>query len=100
MLEVREGAPVVKNKTVAARQNTVAVTGFAFQPAQITVKAGEAVTWRNEDAADHTVTADGGSFTSETLGQGARFRMVFDRPGTYRYVCALHPEMKGTVVVE
>ena len=52
----------------------------------------------NGDPADHTVTGEGGAFTSETFGP-TRFRMVFDRPGTYRYVCALHPEMKGTVVV-
>ena len=100
MLEVREGAPLVKNKTATRKQNTVAISGFAFQPAQITIKAGQTVTWTNEDPADHTVTGDGGSFTSETLGHGARFRMAFDQPGTYRYVCALHPEMKGTVVVE
>ena len=100
MLEVRKGAPLVKEKTAAKKQNAVSISGFAYQPAQITVKAGQAVTWTNDDPADHTVTHEGGDFASETLGQGARFRMVFDRPGTYRYVCALHPEMKGTVVVK
>jgi plastocyanin len=99
MLEVRKGAPLVKNKTAGAKQNAVAITGFVFQPAKVTVKAGQTVTWTNDDPADHTVTGEGGAFTSETLGQGAHFRMVFDRPGTYRYICALHPEMKGTVVV-
>ena len=100
MLEVREGAPLVKNNTAGSKQNAVAISGFAFQPAEATVKAGQAVTWTNADAADHTVTHEGGDFASKTLRQDARFRMVFDRPGTYRYVCALHPEMKGTVVVK
>lgn len=100
MLEVREGAPLVKEKAASGKQNTVAISGFAFEPASISVNAGQAVTWTNEDPAEHTVTHEGGAFTSKTLGRDARFRMVFDRPGTYRYVCALHPEMKGTVVVK
>jgi plastocyanin len=57
------------------------------------------VTWTNEDPAEHTVTEQNNGFTSKTLTQGGRFRIVFDRPGTYRYLCALHPEMRGTVVV-
>lgn len=100
LLEVRAGAPLVKKKAAAAKLNAVEITGFAFSPAETTIRAGQAVTWTNEDPAEHTVTQQGGGFTSQTLGQGARFRMVFDRPGTYRYVCALHPEMKGTIVVK
>jgi plastocyanin len=99
LLEVRAGAPLVAKKAAARSGNAVAITGFAFQPSEITVATGQAVTWRNEDPAEHTVTGQGGGFTSKTLGRGGRFRKVFDRPGTYRYVCALHPEMKGTVVV-
>jgi plastocyanin len=99
LLEVRAGAPLVK-KAAAAKSNAVAISGFAFRPAETTIRAGQAVTWTNEDPAEHTVTQQGGGFTSRTLGRSARFRMVFDRPGTYRYFCALHPEMKGTVVVK
>jgi hypothetical protein len=47
----------------------------------------------------HTVTADDGSWGSSTLGQGATYSQVFTSPGTYTYHCAIHPSMKGTVVV-
>jgi plastocyanin len=100
LLEVRPGAPLVRENAATGRRNAVAITGFAFRPAEIAVRAGQAVTWTNEDPADHTVTHEGGSFGSKTLDQAGRFRMVFTRPGTYRYICALHPEMRGTVVVK
>ena len=99
LLEVRAGAPLAVNQAPAGTRNAVAIAGFAFEPAELTVRAGQAVTWTNDDPAEHTVTEPGGAFTSETLARGGRFRMVFRRPGTYRYVCALHPEMKGAVVV-
>ncbi len=100
LLEVRAGAPLVTENAAARRQDAVAITGFAFRPAEITVRAGQPVTWTNEDPAEHTVTEHDNGFTSKTLRPGGRFRIVFDRPGTYRYFCALHPEMKGTVVVK
>ena len=100
LLEVRPGARLVKKKPAAVQPNAVSINGFAFRPAEMTVQRGQAVTWTNDDPAEHTVTEQSSAFTSETLSQGDRFRMVFDRPGTYRYFCALHPEMKGTVVVK
>jgi plastocyanin len=98
LFEVRADAPLVEEPP-AEGGNAVRIRGFAFEPATITVSAGETVTWTNEESADHTVTHGAGRFGSETLGQGSSFRFRFDRPGTYEYVCALHPEMTGTVVV-
>ena len=99
LLEVRADAPLVTKKPAVLSPRAVSITGFAFRPAQVTVAAGETVTWTNEDTAEHTVTHDGGGFTSSTLSRGGRFRMAFDRRGTYRYFCALHPDMRGTVIV-
>jgi plastocyanin len=42
----------------------------------------------------------GGGFDSGTMAAGATFGTTFDQPGEYRYICALHPGMKGRVVVE
>jgi plastocyanin len=30
---------------------------------------------------------------------GSTFERTFDQPGTYEYVCAVHPYMTGKVVV-
>ena len=54
----------------------------------------------NHDPAEHAVTAENGGFDSGTLAQGTSFATTFDQPGEYRYICALHPGMKGRVIVE
>jgi plastocyanin len=77
----------------------VEVTGFEFRPAVLTVHAGTSVTWTNRDEEPHTVTAAGGEFKSGGLERGDTFATTFDRPGTFEYRCALHPQMKGKVVV-
>src|SRR5918999_6552963 len=40
----------------------VSMEGIAFQPAEVTVSAGDTVTWTNNDSVGHDVTAD--SFSS------------------------------------
>lgn len=80
--------------------NTVLISGFAFHPTPITVAAGTTVTFTNNDAATHTATADDGSFNSGDLATGASFTHTFGKAGTYTYRCAIHPSMKGSVVVQ
>jgi plastocyanin len=80
--------------------SAVAIANFSFQPATITVPVGTTVTWTNNDSASHTVTADDGSFKSESLGSGATFSQTFATAGTFAYHCAIHSTMKGTVVVK
>lgn len=79
---------------------TVVLKGFAFSPASITIKVGETVTWENQDGAAHNVIADDGSFKSADFGQGKTFSFTFTKAGTYPYSCHIHPDMKGTVVVQ
>lgn len=78
----------------------VIMKGMAFDPSTVTIKAGESVTWTNEDSFDHTVIADKGEFESGDLGNGATFSFTFDKAGTYAYHCGIHPSMTGTVVVQ
>ena len=83
----------------AAAGNTVSISSFSFQPAELTVAVGTTVTWTNNDSASHTVTADDGSFKSGTLGNGATFSQTFATPGTFAYHCAIHSSMTGTITV-
>jgi plastocyanin len=78
----------------------VQIKGDAFTPAVLTIGAGQAVTFTNDDDDAHTVTATDGSFDSKGLDTDAHWRHVFAKPGTYAYFCALHPFMKGTIVVK
>jgi plastocyanin len=76
---------------------SVAISGFAFAPASISVAVGTTVTWTNDDAATHTVTAAGGTFDSGNLSRGQTFSRTFDAAGTFTYQCSIHPSMTGTV---
>jgi plastocyanin len=78
----------------------VAMKNIAFDPTSITIKAGESVTWTNDDGVTHTVTADNGEFDSGDVAPGATFSFTFAKAGTYPYHCTIHPGMKGTVLVQ
>jgi plastocyanin len=72
---------------------------YAFQPVDVTVALGTAVTWMNNSDAAHTVTADDSSFGSDTLAENATFSQTFDTPGKVAYHCTIHSYMHGTVTV-
>jgi plastocyanin len=79
----------------------VTMEGIAFKPAEITIKAGDTVTWTNEDSVGHDVTGDDfKSGAAGGLGNGDTFEHTFDTAGTFDYVCTVHPGMEGTVKVE
>ncbi len=80
-------------------QAAVAIDGFAFKPADLTVSVGTEVVWTNKDSASHTVSARDRSFDSGILDQGKIFKARFPRSGTFTYGCEFHPSMTGTVVV-
>jgi plastocyanin len=84
-----------------AAGNAVAIKNFAFSPASLTVKAGTKVTWTNQDSDAHTVTSDGsgGPLNSKAMNTGDTFSYTFTKPGTYKYLCTIHPFMTATVTV-
>jgi plastocyanin len=73
-----------------------------FSPNTVVVVLGKnnTVVWTNHDSQPHTVTANGGSFDSGYLGQGASFTYTFSSVGVYQYHCTYHPWMTGVVVVK
>ena len=85
----------------AARAEDIAVhiDNFVFEPAQLTVKAGQIVTWTNRDDIPHTVVC-AGKFRSKTMDTDGTFSFTFTAPGEYKYFCSLHPHMTGFVKVE
>jgi plastocyanin len=90
---------------------------FCFAPAQITIAAGDTVTWMNTTDAEHIVarcapsactgvnggTGTDATFTSAmlTMPPGASSHFTFTQPGTYVYYCTLHGYalMHGTITV-
>jgi LPXTG-motif cell wall-anchored protein len=76
------------------------ISDFKFTPGTLTVHVGDTVTWTNDGPTDHTATADDGSFNTGTLKKGQSASHTFTKTGTFAYICAIHPFMKGKVVVE
>jgi plastocyanin len=72
---------------------------WGYAPITREVQAGTWVTWSNDGLETHTVTAVDGSFDSGDLDPSEGFSWYFDQPGAYRYLCAEHPWMAGTIVV-
>jgi len=102
LLVVRADAPLVAPAApkASASRATVQVRGFAYRPATLRVKRGQAVRWVNADSAPHTVSAANGAFTSKQLGKGGTYARQFGRAGTFTYLCAVHPGMRAKVVVK
>jgi len=76
-----------------------------YIPSKITIKPGETVYWKNQDAAFHSVTSGfygdpDGLFDSELLDPEDIFSYKFTEEGIYDYYCTLHPWMKGIILVE
>jgi plastocyanin len=79
---------------------SITIQNFAFG-SPLTVAPGTTVTVTNKDGAPHTVTADNGEFQTKELSQGQSG--TFTAPaqaGTYKFHCAVHPNMHGTLTVQ
>jgi 3',5'-cyclic-AMP phosphodiesterase len=97
---VAAGTATAARPAVSAAR-TISISNFTFAPAAIALRAGQELTWVNEDDAPHTVlgTDAGSPLKSAALDTGDRYSVVLTRPGTYRYFCSLHPHMTGSVTV-
>ncbi len=77
------------------------IVGFSFGPTKIKVAPGKPVTWTNTDDSPHQVTVQTAPapLRTDVLLRGQSTALTFSNPGTYNYMCGLHPQMKGTVEV-
>jgi len=89
------------NDTVNTTETAeVSIEDNTFVPSTVTISTGQTVRWTNLDSVSHTVTGTETSFGSQSLNQGDSYEFLFTDAGTYEYYCSIHPEMRGTVIVE
>ena len=80
---------------------TVAIEGFAYSPADLTVARGTTVEFTNQDQTPHTATSkSSGAFDTGTIDPGKSGEVTLDESGSFAYYCQFHPFMKGTITVE
>ena len=96
--------PTVTN-FVDSAQARVVIKNYTFLPASITIKAGQAVTWKHcgPEPDQHTVTSDAGSpplLDSPFFGPNGTYTKTFAAAGQNPYHCTPHPDMQGTIIVQ
>jgi plastocyanin len=79
----------------------VDIEGFTFGPPRLQVTKGMPVRWTNKDDSPHQVTVTTGqTMRSPVIAKGEAYTQTFANPGTYDYLCSLHPNMKGQIEVK
>lgn len=78
----------------------IQIDNFTFSPAQLVVGKGTEVTWSNQDDIPHSIVLATISVRSRALDTDKSFSYKFDKAGTFAYVCGLHPQMHGEVLVK
>lgn len=94
-----EEQPIPDTGEPTSEMTEVNISGFAYDPAAISVPVGTTVMWTNNNSVPHTVTSDDGLWDSGNLNPGSTFSYTFEQPGTFAYHCEIHPTMTGTVEV-
>ena len=79
----------------------VHIKGIDYSPHTLNVSKGTTVTWTFEDVnTPHTVTSRGTTkFRGSPAKQSGSYSFRFTKPGTYKYVCTIHFNMKARIVV-
>jgi amicyanin len=88
------------NNAAASPAVTVSMDHSTFIPSEITVAPGTTVTWVNVETMPHTVVDLNKAFRSKTLVKDGTFSFTFTTAGDYDYLCSIHPNMKGKVIVK
>ncbi|MBU8882421.1 cupredoxin domain-containing protein [Kaistella sp. DKR-2] len=83
------------NKTTA---QIVTIENMKFNPATITVKKGDQVTFINKDIVAHNATEVHNAWASTLLQTGQSW--TFTPEKTSEYYCTVHQVMKGEIIVK
>lgn len=99
LIVVAAGCGASESSLPVATTEVRMAKSYRFDPKTIEIKAGQSVTWTNEDNFTHTVQVDGQE--DHQVEQGESIALKFDTPGTYHYICTLHSkDMDGEVIVK
>ena len=110
-----DDAPAETGKGGATKPGaTVPMVFTEFKPTDFTIKAGETLTFENENAITHVIVggtwkADGnglrteekddGTYKLNVSKKGDKVEHTFTTAGTFQFFCTIHKGMNGTVTV-
>ncbi|UWQ97742.1 cupredoxin family copper-binding protein [Rhodobacteraceae bacterium S2214] len=92
--------PVAAKMAQAATNHVVTIKNMAFSPANLTIKAGDTVTWVNEDRAAHSAwESANNAFDTGLLSTGQSAALTFGAAGSFNYRCRPHGNMRGSITI-
>lgn len=81
-------------------RHVVDIRDLAFAPGVVEAAVGDTIVFVNHDLFPHISTADGAAgWNTGLIPADSSRTAVARRPGTFNYVCQVHPTMTGKVVV-
>lgn len=80
--------------------NVIHIKDFKFVPVRLKVPVGTQVVWINDDGTNHIIGDSELGWRVGILPPGGSGSFQFDNPGEHTYVCSIHANMRGTLVVE
>jgi plastocyanin len=92
--------PVALAERAKAAEPTVRIDNFVFSPTPLMVAPGTMVTWVNQDDIPHSIYCEALNVRSHALDTGDSFAHRFDQAGRFDYICAIHPHMRGQIIVQ
>jgi plastocyanin len=92
----------ISSPPLTGPRTVTAASSLAFEPATVTVSAGDTVTFNFQSVAHNVFFDPQNGAPTDIAGSNANTSItrVFTAAGTYRYTCHIHPFMVGTVVVQ
>jgi plastocyanin len=98
LFDDKDAAPVNVPPSI---EEVVMVRSKQIEPENLTIKAGTAVVWVNDDGLKHILIENNDEFSSyqKMYEKGSRYKYVFDDPGVYQYRDTVYGA-KGKITVE
>ncbi len=93
-------APLALANRAGAADAIVRIDNFTFSPTPATIAKGATMTWINNDDIPHSIYCPSLNLRSHPMDTGESFAHRFDQPGTFDYMCGIHPHMRGQIIVE
>lgn len=102
--EVQPGAEQAPEGSIGTVKHAN-IEEFEYHPPEVRVRPGTTVVWTNQDRFRHDVmvlaknSPAPADLKSPLVGYREKIAIKFDVPGTYTYICSVHPFMQATVIV-
>jgi plastocyanin len=95
-------ALAVAGAAAHAGEFEVSQKGRKFSPGNLKIKAGDSVSFKNDDSVSHNIfsLSDAKTFDTGAYAGGQAKKVTFEKPGAVEIECAIHPDMKMLIQVD